>query len=140
MRKFILFNIFLQFHFFSSAEGTKQIRPNATDFGRIQIWDQSPAVTTRRFATYNATPDERLHINIKNFTNEKINLGFKPSANDIYYRLRDPLGNIVAGPTLLPFAAAPGYISTHAQAIAGPQPIAGAGGYTPIIYQPNNER
>ena len=130
-----LIYVFLIVHFFSVAEGTKQLRPTSADFGALQIWGNQVA-GPRRFATYNANVDERLYINIKDFTKEKINLGFKPPTSDIYYRIRNPLGAIVSGPTLLPFAAAPGYISLHANAVAGPAPIAGPSGYTPIVYTP----
>ncbi len=134
MRKLILFNIFLALNFFSSAEGTKQLRPTATDAGNLHIWINISA--PRRFATYSATPDERLNIHIKDFTNEKINLGFKPLHSDVYFRIRDPLGAIVSGPTLLPFAPAPGYIANYAKAVAGPVPIVGPSGYTPIVFTP----
>ena len=79
------------------AEGTKQIRPSSGDFGYIQINDRS-----RTFATYVATPDERLNIHISN-SREKIYYGFGRMFNgstthtDVWYRIRKPDGTIVFG-------------------------------------------
>lgn len=111
------------------AEGTKQLQPNATDNGFIQIFDNN--TLTRPFATYNCPVDNRLNIHIST-VGEIIYLGFNQPNNDVYYRLKDPLGNVVMGPALLPNAGA-GFISTHAQAVAGPNTI-NAAGYTPLSY------
>lgn len=118
------------------AEGTKQIRPASGDFGYIQINDRS-----RTFATYIATPDERLNIHISN-SREKIYYGFGRMFNgatthtDVWYRIRKPDGTIVFGPTQVP-STGTGFISTHAQAVAGPRKL-NASGYTHLVFAPTD--
>jgi hypothetical protein len=83
----------------SKGEGTKQLQPLATDNGFIQIFDNN--TLTRPFATYNCPVDNRLNIHVSAL-GEKVYLGFNQPNNDVYFRVKDPLGNIVMGPTLLP--------------------------------------
>lgn len=113
------------------AEGTKQLQPAATDFGFLQIFDQN--TLTRPFATYNSPEAYRLNVSICNL-NEKIYMGFKQDNNDVYYRLKDPNGNVVLGPTLIPNNGQ-GYIPDHANAVAGPSQVTGSG-YFAIEYTP----
>ncbi len=121
------------------AEGTKQLRPLATDRGYIELLPTSFGFGN--FGLYTANPDERIYIHINN-VGEKIFYGFGQTTNgggtvfnDVVYRIRDPFGNIVVGAPLgnaVPSAGA-GFISTHAQAIIGPSAIA-AGGYNALVY------
>src|SRR5688500_13341753 len=114
------------------AEGTKQIQPLSTDPAAfLQIFDNN--TTTRPFATYVGTAQSRLHIHISNI-GEKIYYGFQQQAavTDIYYRIKDPSGTVVVGPTLIASSAGPGYIASHAEAVAGPSAIA-AGGYNALL-------
>ncbi|MFC2100325.1 gliding motility-associated C-terminal domain-containing protein [Bacteroidota bacterium] len=115
-----------------NAEGTKEIMPADTCWGRLEIYP-----TFSDFAIYGAAPDDRLHISIAS-PGEKIMLGFGVTRdnqqnimNDVEFRIRDPQGNIVYGPTTLP-TSGNGFINTYYQAATGPNTI-GAGGYSPII-------
>ena len=114
------------------AEGTKQLKPTATDNGAIQIYDFNSS--TRNFATYTAPAEKRLYIHISNPTNEKIYMGFNQPEKDVYFRLKDPSGTMVMGPSLVP-ASGNGFISTYAQAVAGPSAL-NASGYAALSYQP----
>lgn len=111
------------------AEGTKEIRPLSTDNGYVQIYDNN--TTSRPFATYAATANERLYIHI-NTVGEKIYYGFQQTNNDVYCRIKDPNGNIVVAATVLPSSGA-GRITTHAQALLGPSALV-AGGYNAKVY------
>ncbi len=114
------------------AEGTKQLRPTSSDVGAVQIYDNNSVA--RSFATYSAPAEKRLYIHISVPANERIYMGFNQPQNDVYFRLKDPNGNIVMGPTLVP-SSGNGFISNYAQAIAGPSALA-AGGYNALSYQP----
>jgi len=105
--------------------------PTQSDFGYLQI---NAKQINNAFATYNASNDERLNISICN-PGEIIYFGFKQTNNDVYFRIKDPSGNIVFGPQLIPGAGS-GFIANYNEAVAGPQPVAGATGYTPLIYTP----
>ncbi len=116
------------------AEGTKQLRPATGDFGYIQINDRQ-----RTFATYRASEDERLYINVAS-AREKIYFGFgritdgSAAMTDVWYRIKDPNGNIVAGPTRIPTSGT-GFISAYSRAIAGPTKLSGSG-YPAIVFTP----
>ncbi len=89
------------------AEGTKQIQPAAEKPCKLDILN--PNAT--RFASYMANPNERLQIRISNPQTERIYFGFgirftgntvpETSNVEVYYRIKDPAGNVVAGPFLL---------------------------------------
>ena len=133
--KLILINRFsglfflLLFCFSSIAEGTKELRPTASDFGSLQIYDRG-----RLFATYNAPAMDRLYVHICS-PGEIIYFGFKQPDNDVFFRLKDPSGNIVPAYTSQPVPnSGAGYIATYNQAVTGPAQIAGAGGYNAMSY------
>jgi gliding motility-associated-like protein len=109
------------------AEGTKELRPTSTDFGYIQIYDRG-----RVFATYNAPALNRLYIHICT-AGEKIFFGFNQPDNDVYFRLKDPAGNIVVAAQAIP-SSGTGFISTYNQAVAGPSQLVGASGYDAMSY------
>ncbi len=119
----------------SFAEGTKQLRPDAADWGDLQIFDRG-----RPFMTYGCAEEDRLHIHVCQL-GEKIYYGFRQDNNDVYYRIRDPLGNIVvdngAGAGLpVPQVGEQGFIDTYNEAVTGPLQVAGAGGYDALLYTP----
>ncbi len=111
----------------SFAEGTKELRPASSDFGYIQIYDRG-----RIFATYNAPSENRLYVHICT-AGEKIFFGFNQPDNDVYFRLKDPSGNIVINAQSIPSSGA-GFISTYNQAVAGPSQVVGASGYNAMSY------
>ncbi|MBI4645578.1 MAG: gliding motility-associated C-terminal domain-containing protein [Bacteroidia bacterium] len=119
----------------ATAEGTKELMPASTSYGRVEIYPNfSP------FATYSCSPDYRLNISICNI-GEQIYFGFgntfdasQIEYNDVSFRLVAPNGNIVLGPLLTP-SSGNGHISTYNQAVAGPSVINPAG-YPAINYTP----
>ncbi len=124
------------------AEGTKQIQPAAEKPCKLDILN--PNAT--RFASYMANPNERLQIRISNPQTERIYFGFgirftgntvpETSNVEVYYRIKDPAGNVVAGPFLLNDTG-PGYIASFGQAVAGPALVAGPDGYNALSFQPS---
>ncbi len=122
------------------AEGTRELMANnCNNHGYIQIWDNDDPL--RNFATYNCPEYARLYI--RAVAGERIYMGFHVNGgpdnnptiyNDVWMRLRDPDGNIVMGPIQLQKAMGAGWINTCAQAMAGPQPLVGAAGYNPLVY------
>lgn len=127
--KFFLVGIvFVLFYSSAIAEGTKELQPSSSDFGFIQIFDRG-----RVFATYNSPVVNRLNVHICN-AGEDIYFGFKQPDNDVFFRLKDPAGNVVVNSQSIPTSGA-GYISTYNQAVAGPSQIVGAGGYNAMSYK-----
>lgn len=142
MRKNLLLLIFLFASFFVSAEGTKQILLVDGGHGKVQVM---PGFSD--FAWYtgmgNSAPAEyRLHIHIKT-VGEVIYYGFGDllDLNDLIfsipvsYRIKNPAGTVVVGPAAVPTSGT-GYISTFAQAVAGPSALAGASGYPALSFTP----
>jgi uncharacterized protein (TIGR02145 family) len=132
--------IFLVFPLLSKAEGTKQILPTDSDHGKLQV---EPSFTD--FAWYSssgsASADYRLYIHVDN-VGEIIYYGFGDAldnsdfiVNDVYYRIKDPTGTVVVGPSLIP-ASGTGYIPTFTEAVNGPVAVAGPGGYNALSYTP----
>src|SRR3989304_8476784 len=111
----IIFLIVLSNFHSSFAEGTKQLRPNYTDKGSIQIFDGA----TLSMATFGCIPTHRLYIHICT-VGERVYYGFGGISNTTtYYRIKDPTGVIVAGgpvstqlPTAFP-AGQPGFITNN---------------------------
>ncbi len=116
------------------AEGTKQINPSSSDNTYLEM---NSTVTNIPFATWNCPKDYRLNITICN-PNEKIYMGFQTAdanSNNVYFRLKDSLGNIVMGPTRIPTTnGSTGYINSYNQAVAGPAALGIAGGYNAFVY------
>lgn len=108
------------------AEGTKELMPNSTDHGVVQIFDRS-----RLFMTYDAPKENRLNIHICK-AGEIIYFGFNQPDKDVYFKLKSPDGTVVMGPTLLPAAGA-GFIANYNQAVAGPLQLS-SGGYNALSY------
>jgi uncharacterized protein (TIGR02145 family) len=137
----ILLVSLLSLHFLSCfSEGTKQILLNDAGHGKVQVM---PSFSN--FAYYNssgtsAAEEYRLHIRVQSIS-ETIYYGFGDPTDDnldirddVTYRIKDPNGNIVVGPSPVPLSGA-GHISTFSEAIAGPSAIA-AGGYNALFYSP----
>ncbi|MFM2375578.1 MAG: hypothetical protein RLZZ165_675, partial [Bacteroidota bacterium] len=121
------------------AEGTKQVMPSPTHGTAMLI---SPS--TRTGPLLNATPQNRLKVNIKDNVSEDIYFGFNPMQRapskgvptNLYYKITDPSGAVVVPPALVPLSGT-GFIATYAQAIAGPN-VNGLNpaGYTPLKLDP----
>lgn len=119
------------------AEGTKEIMPTASSHGMVIIY---PGFTD--FATYGCSDDFRLKIRV-NTASENIHYGFGEVlesdgsivAGNTEYRIISPTGTVVFTGTVP--KAGTGFISTHAQAVAGPTATSGStGGYAGLMYNP----
>ncbi|MBE0646229.1 MAG: hypothetical protein IH596_00425, partial [Bacteroidales bacterium] len=129
----------LLFPLLTSGEGTKQILLTSTGHGKIQV---NPGFND--FAWYSGSgvsgnSEYRLNIHISN-VGEKIYFGFGDPLNNndqiitgVWYRIKDPLGNIVVGPSSLPLSGV-GHINTFDQAVAGPSGIVGGTGYLSLSH------
>ena len=117
------------------SEGTATFMPTSGSFGCIQFNDQG-----RLFAlTTNTDSVHRLFFHISS-TTEKVYFGFARDGSSIAtsgtFDIKNPSGTIVYASTALP-SSGTGFISSYAQAIAGPK-IGGSptGGYTPFTFTP----
>ncbi|MBS1743892.1 MAG: tandem-95 repeat protein [Bacteroidetes bacterium] len=121
----------------SFAEGTKEVSPTSTQIASLYY---SP---TNYGSYFNCPVDNRINFVISDHTTENLYFGFRwvtrgstTLVNNMYYRILNAAGVVVAGPTLCPTAGA-GLITTYNRAVAGPN-IAGStpAGYTPIFFDP----
>jgi hypothetical protein len=145
MKKHLLILFFL-FGFFLTAftEGTKQTTPSSPGTSppniQLQINRSSTGGFASTFAGWTATSIyDHLYFHISDYTTEKVYFGFQKgtSGQDVQYRIKRPDGTIVAGPTAIPTSGT-GFISTWAQAVAGPSNLTGnTGGYTATVFDPN---
>lgn len=133
-------------HTFLLAEGTKQLDPNSSDYTKLMTNNAFYG----SFAEYNGTINSRLFIHIANPSSELVYIGLSRGTvetfdamgfydgdlynKDYYFRIVSPEGVVVYGPTLIDGSSA--NINSHAEAVAGPSPIVGVGGYTPFVFDP----
>ncbi|HTF82040.1 MAG TPA: hypothetical protein VL947_09955, partial [Cytophagales bacterium] len=114
-----------------NAEGTKQLRPDSTVNGSVQILARIGS--GKDFATYGGPEDYRLNVRVCQ-VGEVVCLGFQKRTNQ-KFRVFDPNGVLVVNETSLNFPAnnSPGRIMSYRQAAAGPN-IVNPIGYTPITF------
>lgn len=134
---FIFLIFLLSFQVKVKAEGTKEVSPTINEVASLYY---SP---TGYGSYFNCPADNRLNFVISDHTTENLYFGFRwmrrgnPAlVTNMYYRIIDGSGTVVAGPFLCPTAGA-GLIGNYNQAVAGPN-IAGSAptGYTPISFDP----
>lgn len=115
----------------SFAEGTREIKPLATDSGGIEFRFPNPSSMTT-FALYGCPVDYRLNIHVN--AGEIVYYGFALKIdNSLIYRIKDPSGNIVAGGGTVPAKGQTGYINSYVEAVAGPAVVA-ANGYNALSF------
>ncbi len=129
------------------AEGSKELHTKSGQNGPyLQIWD-GPNLDTRKFMTYSPDTLYRLNVKICNL-GEKVFFGFRQDDNDCFFRIKGPNNQTIAisgagvdqDPAASVFTyrvptAGNGFISTWAQATAGPKPFA-ATGYNALSFIP----
>jgi hypothetical protein len=121
--------------FMVNAEGTKEFRPDSTNFGVMQINDLG-----RPFALESNTDTlHRLYFHISNYSTEKVYIGFnhiKVASEVATYRIMNPNGSIAKARANIPTSGT-GFIKYYANAVAGPKiATLPAKGYTPIVFTP----
>ena len=137
--KFLLsLSLFLVFfNFTSHGEGTKEVSPTINQIASLYY---SP---TNYGSYFNCPVDNRINFVINDHTTENLYFGFRwvtrgsaTLVTNMYYRILNSAGTVVAGPTLCP-TSGNGLIGTYNQAFLGPN-IAGSvpGGYTPVSFNP----
>ena len=134
--QFLFAVVFTCFSLKASAEGSEQFRPDTTKVTALMILNTQPTYGT--FASYSATDTNRLFIHINNPAIEKIyfGMGGRSTNNNWYFRIKNPNGTIIYGPTLLPTSAAgQGFIQYYKQAILGPN-VVNAQGYNGFAITP----
>jgi hypothetical protein len=123
------------------AEGTATISPSSANITALAI------IPSGGSGSYlGCSQDNRIYFNIANNVTENLYFGFNwrnysppgvnPTIANMYIRIFNPSGIQVSGPTQLNNTGA-GFISTYAQAVAGPN-VAGSTptGYTPLSFNP----
>lgn len=128
----------------ASAEGTKQVSPNSGTSLTALI--TLPNISSGSY--FNTLTDNRVRFIIDDHENENFHFGFDwrsynestSRIDNVYWRIRNAAGTIVAGPTLWNSSTGnnvPGNINTLAKANAGPN-ISNSlpAGYLPITFNP----
>ncbi len=159
------------------AEGTKSVWPVFTGLtvsdqsgGILVNFISDPPNGGYPAYTYTSDSLARMYVNVKDFNSESIQFGFNvrrlwfsdcnavPTINGdytnavsggrrVFWRLKDPDGNIVATSGIggIPYwnggvtpSTTAGFIGSHPEAINGPDNLNGVGttGYTPIVHNP----
>ena len=138
MRSFFIVFFLLVLHLVQ-AEGTKELEP-ASQKGKSKL--QIGTDRIYNFGTYSSTPDKRIYINIQDPATEMINFGFGKTyhiggdTTTLYFRIKDPNGNIVYDGTLVPDSGK-GFIPSYEDAVNGPKGLSGVtGGYDPLTLKP----
>lgn len=131
-RDFIFLMVLCLLPIFLSAEGIKELAPNADDVVMLLIDDTDFG----DFAGYNSAPNNRLHFSVKD-ASEKVYLGLGPeflangSVNQTgFYRFRirrSSDGAVVHGP--YDVYAADANVTSKQQAVNGPADVVGGLGY-----------
>src|ERR1700691_5280578 len=115
------------------AEGTRQVMPNATNGTGLIVSTTTTFPLGNVGAYLNCPVDDRIYIHISNYTTEALYYGVNwetlspptpiSTYSDVYINLYDPTGALVPGYpiNLASTAGSAGFISTYAQAMAGPQ-------------------
>lgn len=124
------------------AEGTATVSPSSANVTALAL------LPTFGSGDYLGCPqDNRIYFNIANNATENLYFGFNwhnyassgssPTISNMYIKIFNPSGALVSGPTQLNNSGA-GFISTYAQAVAGPN-VAGSAptGYTPLSFDPS---
>ena len=122
----------------TSAEGSKEIAPNTSNLSGLML---APDISAGSYL--GAPADNRIYFRINDLT-ERFHFGFQWEAyngntdvTNMYYRIYNPAGTQVGTPVAFANTAGnPGYITTLAQAQAGPNIGAVTTGYTPITFTP----
>lgn len=116
------------------AEGTKQLRPQESNFGNLHLRPGDNNYTP--FGLYGAPDDNQIKLYIGD-TSEKLYFGFnnrseggfvREFVEGVDFRIVSPSGNIVYE-SVMPNEGEEGNILNWDEAVAGPEEIVGAGGY-----------
>jgi LruC domain-containing protein len=123
------------------AEGTKEMSPTSSvNNVELQINRSSQGGFASTFAGWTATSvNDRLFIHIRDFSTEKIYVGFKKvtSSQSVFYRIKRPDGTVIAGPTAIPNSGN-GFINSWSEANIGPRTLTGnTNGYQPLVIDLN---
>ncbi|HPT01951.1 MAG TPA: PKD domain-containing protein [Bacteroidales bacterium] len=145
--KFLLIVVLLIPSLKMNAEGTRQLEPStgpATQYCKM-YFDNDLGQFRIPFAQLGCPSDYRLYFYIDYPATEVVYFGFGSAIdygniahNDLQFQIKDPSDNVVSGFTMAPLpVAGAGFISTNAQAQAGPN-ISGSvpAGYTPLSFTP----
>lgn len=133
------------------AEGSKELNPSVTgntpsttlflcnDFLNQCNGPPSWSGNRTQFAIYNCGETERLYLAIQS-VHELVYLGFQGSGSTattrIVFRISDLTGVLAFPEQNLPLTGETGYITTLLQAKAGPNQVAGMGGFDALLFDP----
>ena len=140
----------LAFHGIASGEGTKQLEPTGAPINSVCkiVLSKNQAEYRIPFALVGCKEEYRLNITIRDYTSEKICLGFGNVINylwtsilynDVKFQIKGPDNKPVAGYELqsLPQSGNAGFINTRDEADAGPDiKNTNPEGYVPLMISP----
>ena len=140
IQRFLLVVLFVTLSVFNNSifsEGTKQINPNPIHWLELWLTKIPSSGLVSPFGTYNVDSNHTIHVVIKH-PGEKLYMGFNFSwCPGCYLNCRIKLnGTIVWGEeTVLPIIGEPGFITSHGEAVIGPN-VLDPGGYLPVVFDP----
>jgi hypothetical protein len=143
--------ILFLFPLLTHSEGTLQLEPAGSPSNSSSKIALTYNASDNRipFAMLDCAADFRLNIRVRDYTREKIYLGFGDFIDyfnagtvytDVSFRVKDPAGNPVPGFALQPVphtTGSAGYIPTRDEAWAGPDiSNSNPSGYSPLVLTP----
>lgn len=141
VRTLFLLYLFCSVNFNALGVGNDEV--DAANINAALAFNRDNVGRYNNFMRYDSEEFERLYVSMK--ANETFYFGFNfqlRSNGDysdledrVWVRIKDADGNIVFPATEI-VAGQPGYINTRAEASVGPQPLGGAGGYSPLSFVP----
>ena len=149
MKKLLV--LFLALYSFSlfSQEGTKQLMPNETDRLYLEMYCNDNSGGHKEFATYGAPEKDRLHIYLKDgetmhlgmqmYTDNNYGGNCETDPEDVWFRIKDPNGNVVFGERQMVESGDQGFIDNYTEAVTGPNGViinetTVSGGYNSLTY------
>lgn len=136
IRSILLFGFLLGFWPFAFGEGSRELEQSGG----------TTKVIVGVMGAFDAPEFRRIHIRIGNDPNERIYYGFgnvtqgtsgNGGAIPLYFRIKNPQGQIIEGPSLVPTSGI-GFIQNRNEALAGPRQFIGnSNGYQALVFSPN---
>ncbi len=139
----IIITLFFITPYYLKADGTKQLRKNASEKSSLVLYDRSDEVgPLRKFATYEADSSQHLCFTIVDYTKELVLMGFlmEQYKDTIYFRIKDESGQVVRAPQRVSNSGN-GTIQSYTEAVKGPDyspAISNPYGYKPLSFKPSH--
>lgn len=130
---FLSFFAVLLFFTYSFAEGTKEFRPNGSQYGSLRLTNQDLYTP---FGLYGADPEYQIRVSITD-SSETLFLGLNANLDDVPFRILNPDGTLFYE-SEVPENGDIGFISDYDEAISGPSQLGNTDGFDALELFPKD--